>query len=75
MNLQMKTLSRLDDLRAALQSVRQATTLLPTDMEELLEDLRWVEESVENAIAEASRQEEERPFSPLQIGMAREQMN
>lgn len=49
------------DLRATLQLIRQASQSLPEDMEEICDDLKWVEESLEAAIAE---QEDEEASGP-----------
>ena len=41
------------DLKVALSCVRQASLALPEDFEELKEDLKWVEESMEEMLTEA----------------------
>lgn len=48
-----------EDLRAALGSIRQAALRLPEEMEQLQDDLKWVEESLEAAISEQEREEAE----------------
>ena len=40
------------NLRAALDCVRQATQSLPQEMEEIYDDLKWVEESLLAALVE-----------------------
>lgn len=47
------------DLFAALNFVRQAILTLPEEMEELMEDLKWVEESIQAALTEDTRAQEE----------------
>lgn len=37
---------KTSDLRATLNCVRQAEQSLPSEMEEIYEDLKWVEESL-----------------------------
>ena len=66
----MKTENLYDtesNLCAALNSVRQATANIPEGMEEIRDDLKWVEESLEAAIHE-QKTEGELSFVPTRLG-------
>lgn len=64
-NLKTRNDQPKDDLRAALNCVRQATLSIPDEMEEIREDLKWIEESMEAALSENS---EGGSFDPYELG-------
>ena len=66
----MKTENNYDNepsLCAALNCVRQATASIPDELEEIRDDLKWVEESLEAAIHE-QKSEGELPYLPTRLG-------
>lgn len=55
-------MTKQDDIRDALLCIRQAEQILPEELSELLEDLQWIEESMEAAL-HTQEDEESYPFS------------